>query len=677
HNTKMTPKWNKDKLAQNTLKKPTKNTSSVSYNWDNNSNNKPALPEKKNSYTNGLSNEKSIVLSKDDMTSPLMLSGNNNSKDTGLFSPATSTSSNAENDWAANPAYAVTAIKTDSSVPILSPCNNDTTSSPDKNPKKKVTKPSKLTLMNFNNNNKDKMSDETLGKTNHETTYNNNSTDSSKITKVKSSMKSFVHFTPRRASVKATTNGHRHIKPSLKAEPVIRRNSTPSPEHDFLSETEEKEVEIENIDIITNTTVYSPPPTNTICPSPKPHIFLEAPFQAPTIPNDPVSHDDETHDGPDEQEESTTATTTNDADNSNKVEQETVVIKNVSELLNDMRILTEIQGLFYTGKLNALQPPDVYGVTLDNERGAPPHIIFSAEEVLEKCIREAKPTSLEHGLRICAYWSPQYSGLYPGKISADYVPSGDPQNDLIPIEFDDGDTGVIKLNEIRLLASDHPIREYDPNPLLTLEKKHRKRRHSSAAGSQTGCTGDHEEADCGEPYCAKVGKYEEEDKEKHHSSKILYWTWHGLGFKRSRSKKDRNKEFFNGIQRGDEVINVGDSALFISSGNDRPFIGRVEKFWEKKGQKVVKVRWYYHPDEVKTSKRLQGLYTGALFESPHIDENDVQTIAKKCDVMPFEEFKGKVGCLTKWSRSTSQRGTYYVTGFYDPYTYNLKLKDLK
>jgi len=107
--------------------------------------------------------------------------------------------------------------------------------------------------------------------------------------------------------------------------------------------------------------------------------------------------------------------------------------------------------------LNALQPPDVYGVTLDNERGAPPHLIYSAEEVLEKCIREAKPwkaSQLPHGLRICAYWSPQYSGLYPGKVSTDY----DTKTDLVPVEFDDGDTGVIKIGEIRLLAANHPIR---------------------------------------------------------------------------------------------------------------------------------------------------------------------------------------------------------------------------
>jgi len=47
-----------------------------------------------------------------------------------------------------------------------------------------------------------------------------------------------------------------------------------------------------------------------------------------------------------------------------------------------------------------------------------------------------------------------YSGLYPGRVSTDY----DLTSDLVPVEFDDGDTGVIKICEIRLLAPNHPVR---------------------------------------------------------------------------------------------------------------------------------------------------------------------------------------------------------------------------
>lgn len=77
---------------------------------------------------------------------------------------------------------------------------------------------------------------------------------------------------------------------------------------------------------------------------------------------------------------------------------------------------------------------------------------------------------------------------------------------------------------------------------------------------------------------------------------------------------------------------------------------------------------------------------GALFESPHIDENDVQTIAKKCDVLPFPEFKHRLSGTSAGSlrpaklsmkSSSKPRDMYYVAGYYDPYTYNLTLKDLK
>jgi hypothetical protein len=73
-------------------------------------------------------------------------------------------------------------------------------------------------------------------------------------------------------------------------------------------------------------------------------------------------------------------------------------------------------------------------------------------------VKEKKSQTLTVGLRICAYWSPQYSGLYPGRVSTDFNPSFDPETDLIPIEFDDGDTGMIKLGEIRMLPANHPIR---------------------------------------------------------------------------------------------------------------------------------------------------------------------------------------------------------------------------
>ena len=51
---------------------------------------------------------------------------------------------------------------------------------------------------------------------------------------------------------------------------------------------------------------------------------------------------------------------------------------------------------------------------------------------------------------------------------------------------------------------------------------------------------------------------------------------------------------------------VGDSAVFVSTGRDHcPYIGRIESLWESwGGQMMVKVKWFYHPQETKGCKQL-------------------------------------------------------------------------
>lgn len=48
-------------------------------------------------------------------------------------------------------------------------------------------------------------------------------------------------------------------------------------------------------------------------------------------------------------------------------------------------------------------------------------------------------------------------------------------------------------------------------------------------------------------------------------------------------------------------VKVGDSAVFLSTGRpDRPYIGRIESLWEtNSNNRVVKVKWYYHPEETE------------------------------------------------------------------------------
>lgn len=141
---------------------------------------------------------------------------------------------------------------------------------------------------------------------------------------------------------------------------------------------------------------------------------------------------------------------------------------------NKTRVLTAMGGLFYAGCLSAVQPPDIYAVTLDGERGNRPHIM-SREEVLRDAILEVAPKSVDEiipGTRLCAYWSQQYRCLYPGVAAEPTSP--DPEKRYINVEFDDGDSGRIALEDIRFLLSDYPIVEYDPNPLLSLGKRKRQ-----------------------------------------------------------------------------------------------------------------------------------------------------------------------------------------------------------
>lgn len=55
------------------------------------------------------------------------------------------------------------------------------------------------------------------------------------------------------------------------------------------------------------------------------------------------------------------------------------------------RVLTAMGGLFYAGSLSAVQPPDVYSVTLDGERGNRPHIM-SREEILRDAVSISRVT---------------------------------------------------------------------------------------------------------------------------------------------------------------------------------------------------------------------------------------------------------------------------------------------
>lgn len=70
-------------------------------------------------------------------------------------------------------------------------------------------------------------------------------------------------------------------------------------------------------------------------------------------------------------------------------------------------------------------------------------------------------------------------------------------------------------------------------------------------------------------------------------------------------KGKAKKLFYKAIVRGRDTVRVGDCAVFLSAGRPHlPYVGRIENFWESwTSSMVVKVKWFYHPEETKLGKR--------------------------------------------------------------------------
>lgn len=70
-------------------------------------------------------------------------------------------------------------------------------------------------------------------------------------------------------------------------------------------------------------------------------------------------------------------------------------------------------------------------------------------------------------------------------------------------------------------------------------------------------------------------------------------------------KGKARKLFYKAIVRGRDTVRVGDCAVFLSAGRPNlPYVGRIENFWESwTSSMVVKVKWFYHPEETKLGKR--------------------------------------------------------------------------
>ncbi|XP_055033165.2 BAH and coiled-coil domain-containing protein 1 [Misgurnus anguillicaudatus] len=144
------------------------------------------------------------------------------------------------------------------------------------------------------------------------------------------------------------------------------------------------------------------------------------------------------------------------------------------------------------------------------------------------------------------------------------------------------------------------------------------------------------------------------------------WRWSGNPTQRRGLKGKARKLFYKAIVRGKDTVRVGDCAVFLSAGRPHlPFVGRIESLWESwSSNMVVKVKWFYHPEETKLGKRHRdGKH--ALYQSSHEDENDVQTISHKCQVVSRAEYE-RLSRIRK--PNSNSQDLYYLAGTYDPTT---------
>lgn len=144
------------------------------------------------------------------------------------------------------------------------------------------------------------------------------------------------------------------------------------------------------------------------------------------------------------------------------------------------------------------------------------------------------------------------------------------------------------------------------------------------------------------------------------------WKWSGNPTQRRGLKGKARKLFYKAIMRGKEMVRVGDCAVFLSPGRPQlPYVGRVESLWESwSSSMVVRVKWFYHPEETRLGKRHRD-GKNALYQSSHEDENDVQTISHRCQVVSKAEYdhlmrERKPGCPSN--------DLFYLAGTYEPTT---------
>lgn len=92
------------------------------------------------------------------------------------------------------------------------------------------------------------------------------------------------------------------------------------------------------------------------------------------------------------------------------------------------------------------------------------------------------------------------------------------------------------------------------------------------------------------------------------------------------------------IKGSDTIVKVGDVVLVRPAQKRlQPFVGRIEGFERRRRATLVRVRWYYRPEEVSGGRRPFHGRKELMF-SDHEDLVDADTIDGKCTVHTYKAY---------------------------------------
>ena len=108
--------------------------------------------------------------------------------------------------------------------------------------------------------------------------------------------------------------------------------------------------------------------------------------------------------------------------------------------------------------------------------------------------------------------------------------------------------------------------------------------------------------------------------------------------------------------------------MFLSKyWSSLPYLGKIVDMWATvRGRMKVRINWLYHKDEVcgllGNGSRVEDVdVDGAVFESSHFDDNNVQSISHKCSVTK----------ITDKIANQHKHYDYCALGSFDPVTGHL------